>query len=231
MQQISLAITTYNRFDLTIKSFEKVIGDERISDITIVDDASTNGDGYRLKEYFKDNPKVHVIINDENCGMSLNKMKAIGISANPFVIILDSDNSINSEYLDAIEAIGELDENTIYMPDFSMPNFDFTKFAGQTISIDNVKEFVLDPMGNTCINACNYLVCRDQYLKVYKHDETVKETDTAHFFYLWMKVGYKFHIVKGMRYNHLVHEGSGWLANASYNMKKGEEIRNKILAL
>lgn len=231
MQPISLAITTYNRFDLTIKSFEKVIGDERISDITIVDDASTNGDGYRLKEYFKDNPKVHVIINDENCGMSLNKMKAIGISANPFVIILDSDNSINSEYLDAIEAIGELDENTIYMPEFSMPNFDFTKFAGQTISIDNVKEFVLDPMGNTCINACNYLVNRDQYLKVYKHDETVKETDTAHFFYLWMKAWYKFHIVKGLRYNHLVHEGSSWLANASYNMKKGEEIRNKILEL
>jgi glycosyltransferase involved in cell wall biosynthesis len=231
MQQISLAITTYNRFDLTIKSFEKVIGDERISDIVIVDDASTNGDGDRLKECFKDNPKVTVVINGSNVGMALNKMLAIGYSENQFTIILDSDNFINSEYLDAIKAIGELKQDTIYMPEFARPNFDFRKFAGQLINKQNVKEFVSDPMGNTCINACNYVVNRDFYLETFATKGTIKETDTAYFFYLWMKAGYNFQIVKDMQYDHLVHDGSAWLANAAYNMKMGEEIRNKILAL
>lgn len=229
MDKISLAITSFNRFELTIKSFEKVIDDERISEILIVDDASHDGSGKRLAQYFFNHPKVKVIIQAENCGMSLNKCHAISFCDNPIVIILDSDNSMDSTYLDALPE--DVDKDIIYMPQFARPNFDFRKFAGQTIDLSNVKEFITDPMGNTCANACNYLVNRDSYLEVYQQDETVKETDTVNFFYLWIKAGKKFHIVKDMEYNHLVHSGSGWLSNANYNMKKGEEIRNKILAL
>jgi glycosyltransferase involved in cell wall biosynthesis len=229
MQKISLTITTYNRFELTIKSFEKVIDDDRIGDILILDDCSTDGSYEKLSEYFDSHWKVRVVQQIENRGMALNKKMAIGLSKYPFTIILDSDNIIDKSYLYAIPDL--LDVDTIYMPEFSEPQFDFTKFAGQTIDKSNVKEFISDPMGNVCANACNYLVNADKYLEVFEEDSTVKESDTINFFYLWMKAGYKFHIVKGMRYFHLVHPESGWLQNANYNMKKGEEIRNKILEL
>lgn len=229
MNKLSIAVTTYMRYDLTIKSFEKVIEDDRVSEIIVVDDASPDGSGKRLAQHFFKHPKVKVIIQAENFGMSLNKCHAISFCANPFVLILDSDNSLDSYCIDALPEV--LDEDTIYMPQFARPNFDFRKFAGQTIDLSNVKEFITDPMGNTCANCCNYVVNRNKYMEVYQQDETVKETDTVNFFYLWIKSGKKFHIVKGMEYDHLVHPGSGWLSNAEYNMKKGEEIRNKILSL
>jgi hypothetical protein len=35
-------------------------------------------------------------------------------------------------------------------------------------------------------------------------------------------------IVPGMSYIHEVHEGSGWLQNADYNIKKADEIIDLI---
>ena len=35
---LSFCVTTYNRFNLTIQSFEKILDDERVSEIVISDD-------------------------------------------------------------------------------------------------------------------------------------------------------------------------------------------------
>ncbi len=229
MQKINLCLTSYNRFDLTVKSFEQVIDDERIGDILILDDCSTDGSFEKLSEYFDNHYKVRVVQQAKNRGMSVNKMMALALSKYPFAIILDSDNIIDTSYLNAIPE--SLDVEMIYMPEFASPNFDYTKFAGMVIDKSNIKEFISDPIGNVCGNTCNYLVNPDKYIEVYQEDQSVKETDTLHFLYLWLKAGYKFTIVKGMQYFHRVHDQSGWLQNADYNLAKGEEIRNKILAL
>lgn len=233
---ISVSVTSYNRFDLTIKSFENIIGNPKINQIIISDDCSPDDSGRKLKNYFDGrkyfdgkNENVKVMIQAQNRGMSLNKYMAIAMASNPFVLILDSDNIVDSSYLNALP--DELDAETIYMPDFASPNFDYRKFAGMIFDKSNIKEFISDPMGNCCANTCNYVVNRDKYMEVYQKDESVKETDTIHFLYLWLKAGYKFTIVPGMQYFHRVHDQSGWLQNANYNMKKGEEIRNKILEL
>jgi len=161
MQQISLAITTYNRYDLTIKSFEKVIGDERISDIVIVDDASTNGDGYRLKEYFKDNPKVHVYINNENLNMSRNKFYAIGICESDMVLIWDSDNVFSTDYIDALFKLGIFNDPTVInMPQFAKDNFDFRAYADKEIFAADAKKYMGDPMFRCMLNCCNYVVLK-----------------------------------------------------------------------
>ena len=39
---VTLAITTYNRIDMTVKSFAQVLDDPRITEIVIVDDHSTD---------------------------------------------------------------------------------------------------------------------------------------------------------------------------------------------
>jgi GT2 family glycosyltransferase len=221
-----LAITTWNRFDLTIHSFARVIDDPRISRILILDDASTDGSYDNLRGYFDGIDKVTVTREVVNRGMSIAKRNAIALCTQPHCIILDSDNEIGPDYLDALDKL-QLQDDTIYCPDWAMPQFDYRAFSGQTIDASKVKQFLHKPMFEQLLNTCNYLVPSLNYCKVYRHDESVKETDTLHFAYLWLKAGYKFYVVPGMRYNHLVHAESGWLKNADYNIRRG----NKTLKL
>jgi glycosyltransferase involved in cell wall biosynthesis len=138
---ISLCITTYNRPDLTIDSFVDVLYDNRISEIIIVDDFSDpkmytalsvmieglrEGGGYQTG-YHK---KLKLHRNDENIGMSRNKAKAIELASNPWCILFDSDNIIDSSYLDALPEY--LAPSVIYCPDFAKPQFDYRKYSGQT---------------------------------------------------------------------------------------------------
>lgn len=229
--QISLAITTFERYDLTIKSFEKVIDDPRIDDIVLLDDCSQDGSYEKLVDYFKGYEKVRIIRQLINRGMSLNKKDAISYAKNPWVILFDSDNVISPEYIDALEAVGELSPDTIYCPDFSRDKFSYKAFSGQQFDRSNIKDLVSDSMGNVCMNSCNYVVPRDQYLTVYWHNPEMKATDTVFFALLWLSSGNKFHIVKDMEYDHLVGPQSGFLKDCDYNMKKSQEIRELILGL
>src|SRR5688572_28640863 len=99
--KLSLCITTYNRYEMTIESFSKVLDDPRIDDIVIIDDASEDGSGLMLFNYFKDNDKVRVILQATNKGMCKNKFDAIAFARNEWAIIFDSDNIIGPDYLDA----------------------------------------------------------------------------------------------------------------------------------
>lgn len=234
---ISLCITTYNRFELTIESFAQVIDDPRIDDIVILDDCSTDGSYEKLVNHFAGINKVRVIRQAQNRGMSLNKRDAIALAKNEWVIILDSDNVLGDNYLNAIESFGiypgyhNLKPDTIYCPDFAKPEFDYRKFKGETFDRHNIIDLVSDHMGNCAINTCNYLVHRDTYLKVYQHNAGMKGTDTIWFNYLWLKTGYSFYVVSGMQYFHRVHSGSGFLADAGYNMMQAEKVRKMIMTL
>jgi len=228
--KISLAVTTFNRFELTIKSFEKVLSDDRISEVVILDDHSTNGAYEGLRDYFEGSMKVKVIMQSNNRGMAVNKADAISFCKEEWVLILDSDNTIDVSFLDAIEKL-YLRPDTIYCPSFARPTFDYRTFSDIIFNRNNVKKYLDLPFFEQSLNTCNYLVYRRLYNSVFTKDESIKETDTLYFAYLWMRAGYSFHIVPGMEYDHLVHSGSGWLQNAAYNIQKAEEIKKLIRAL
>ncbi len=228
--KLSLALTTYNRYDLTIQAFDKVIDDERIDDIVILDDASTDGSYEKLRDYFKGNEKVRVLRQLTNQNMSRNKRDAIAYCKNPFVILLDSDNCISKQYIDALEGI-ELREDTIICPTEARPNFIYKKFAGRTFDRNNAKELVSDPMGNCQTNTCNYIVPRDEYIRIYEYNPEMRSTDTCWFAYLWFKAGNKFHLVDGLGYEHKNWEGSSFMQEVDYNMRQAEKVRQLILSL
>lgn len=229
---ISLCITTYNRVDLLLQSFPQVINDDRISEIIIVDDHSDLGIFNKIDFQVREMPKVRLCRNDENIGMSRNKAKAIGLAENEWCIILDSDNVIDSSYLDAIDKIHpDLNETTIYCPQFAKPQFDYRKYAGMTITSDNVGRVMAKPMGECLFNTCNYLVNRDQYLNVYDHNPEMKGTDTIWFNYLWLRAGNSFFVVPEMEYAHKVHEGSGFMADVEYNMQMAKKVKQLITTL
>lgn len=231
---LSLAITTMNRFEMTIESFAQVIDDPRIDDIVILDDCSTDGSYEKLRDYFKGNEKVRVIRQAQNRGMSLNKRDAIALSKNEWALIFDSDNILGKDYLDALERQiykeGSFHQFCIYLPSFAKPNFDYRKYSCRTYGVMQSPP-VHEEAANCMMNTCNYVVNRNEYLRVYRHNPEMKGTDTIWFNYLWLKSANSFYVVPEMEYIHRVHEGSGFMSDVDYNMKQSEKIKKMILAL
>lgn len=227
--KLTLAITTFNRYDLLLESFANVIDDPRIDEVLIMDDASKDEYWNKIKELPKFNDKIKVVRQLSNQGMSRNKMAAVLNSKNEWVILFDSDNIINKNYLDSIPET--LKDNTIYLPCFARPAFDFRKYSHLLIDKEDAAISILDDTFNMMLNCCNYVVPREEYLNVFAEDSTVKASDTILFAYNWLKKGNKFKVVEGMEYVHRIHAGSGFLEDCDYNMKKSAETRKMIQAL
>lgn len=243
MLKLSVAITTYNRFDLTIKSFEQVLDHPNIDEVVIFDDGSDKYYYELLENEFDSNnknKKVKLFKSAINLGMSRAKRTSVLLCENDWVILFDSDNVLTHEYIDAFlnqEGVNKyllygFNDRTIYMPDFAKPNFDYTNFSGRVLGCENIKSFLLSqPNYGALMNTCNYIVPRERYLKVWEQNLQMKGTDTYWFNYLWLREKNIFNVVKGMQYDHLVHEGSEWMQYAQYNMQKAREIDQLIREL
>ncbi len=237
MKTISLCLTNYNRHELLIKSFEKVLADDRISEIIISDDHSDDNIYFDLKRKlidesaFSRTSKVKLHRNDINIGMSLNKAKSISLATNEWCILLDSDNVIDKDYIDCLYDLFKWEPDIIYQPDFAAPSFDFRKFAGICVDKNTNKKYIDDSMYFCFLNACNYFVHRQTYLETYEHNSLIKEVDTMWHNYNHLKAGGKIYFVPEMTYVHTVHAGSGWMRHADENMAKAEEIKKLMLGL
>lgn len=233
--KLTLSITTYNRYELLLESFANVIDDHRIDEILIMDDCSEELYWKKIKELPNFNPKIKVVRQLANRGMSVNKRDAIFHSKNEWVILFDSDNVIGKDYLDAFESgsswvFDHPTPNFIYCPSFAKPTFDYRKYQGRVFDTAS-KPNLYDPSCNCLFNTCNYIVNRGEYLKVWEENKQMKGSDTIWFNYLWLKSGKIFTVVPNMHYFHRVHEGSGFMQDADYNMKKAEEIKKLIMNL
>lgn len=246
--KLSLCITTYNRYEMTIESFAQVLNDDRIDDIVIMDDASKDEIWQALFldiENLK-SEKIRFFHSDNNVGMSRNKYNAISRAKNEWCIIFDSDNIIGPDYLDAFEGfitdnrgvpnLAAVENNYIFCPDFAMPNFDYTALAqgSPTHGIYNKRDAarcIIDSRFNCLMNTCNYIVNRDYYISAYQYNPEHKASDTVWHNYNHLKSGGLISVVPNMRYFHRVHDGSGFMQDAKYNMDQAEKVRKLIQQL
>lgn len=230
---LSLCITTFNRYELLKESYAQVIDDPRISEIIIVDDASTEP-GIKEKVNSLADRKVKVFHQAQNRGMSMNKRDAISYASNPWVIIFDSDNIIGPDYLDAfykmLNGATPLDD-TIYCPSFAKPEFSYLQYEDFLVNKQYAAKLIKEDMFNTCANTCNYIVNRDYYLKTYQYNEKHIASDTIWHAYNHLRVGGWFHIVPNMQYYHRVHKGSGFLQGVDHNMRMQAQVRKLIMEL
>ena len=224
---ITLAITTHNRPEMTFDSFSDVLNHDLISEVLIVDDHSELPNFIRLKELCEGNSKIKLIRNEKNLGCYHNKRKAVLESKNEWVILFDSDNKIDRSYIDSIASI-ELDPNTIYAPEFAKPHFDYRGFSGVTMSKSNVSKYASQDKFDCLINTCNYLVCRDEYLSAWKDHLEPWTADTLFMNYNWLMAGNKIHVVKGMQYMHLVHDGSHYKEHVNKTGNLADEVMKKL---
>lgn len=231
---ISLCLTTYNRTELLFDSFRQVLNDDRISEIVIVDDRSTDENYNTVAWFVKDIPKVKLFRNDSNLDCYRNKRESVEKATGEWVIVFDSDNVMTKAYLDRIENIlvAGLNNKTVYQPSFARPNFNFTKYEGLQINKFNVAKYISDPTFQTMLNAMNYFVNREEYLKVWDNSIDPVTSDSIYHNYNWLKAGNSIYVVPSLEYDHLVHSGSHYQNNVRRTPRNlHEEIVNQIKSL
>lgn len=204
MRQISLCIPTYNRKDLLQKSFEKVFDNEAITEIVISDDCSDLGVYADMQALFEGMPKIKLFRNEKNKDCYQNKKIAVELATNKWVILLDSDNVIDFDYLFRIFQLMEWKEDTAYLPSFAAPHFDYRKYEGLEITKENVQHYMHDPTFTTCLNTHNHFVNRKFYLKCWDGSVDPHTADSIYMNYLYLKNGGKLYVVPGLTYQHRV---------------------------
>jgi glycosyltransferase involved in cell wall biosynthesis len=217
MNKISIALTNYNRTDLLFESIAQVINDERIDEIVISDDHSTDNIFDQVCEKYKDVEKVQIFRNTENLDCYRNKRQAVKRATNEYVILFDSDNVLTKEYIDRIYS-GENGEriwspSVLLAPSFAKPHFDFRELSGKLISKENVSSLLNVGNCSTMLNAMNYFVNREEFLRVWDGGIDPVTSDSLYQNYNWLSGGNSIYVVPHLEYTHLVHSGSHYQNN------------------
>lgn len=208
-RKIGVCIPTYMRPKMTMRCFMNVYHDERVAQIVIVDDASTNENWERLVDLCRGMDKIRLVRNTENLDCYANKYAAICHSGMDWNCLWDSDNDFDTVYLDKIFEIGNWEEDTAYLPSFAAPHFDYRKYEGLLVTKNNVSQYAHDSTFTTALNTANYFVNRSFYMKCW--DSTV-DPHTADSIYMncqYLKNDGKLFIVPGLTYTHRVDDHVG----------------------
>ena len=204
-ETLSVCLTNFNREKLLYESIEQVIDDERISEIIISDDCSDYELYKRVVEYYKAWPKVKVSRNDTNVDCFRNKRKAVSLASNEFVILFDSDNILTKSYIDKLFHF-EWDKHVIFQPVFAKPKFNFKEYSGLKITSKNVARHIEFVTFGTMLNAMNYFVNRDEYLRVWNGDVDPVTSDSLYQNHQWLSHGNSIYVVPGLEYEHRVED-------------------------
>lgn len=247
VEKVALCITHYNRVDLLFKSFEKVLDDPRISRIYISDDNSrdevweelcnrVDSTNERLKWEILKN-RIVAYRNTRNVGCYHNKAAVLSYGVDDeYAILLDSDNVIDTSYLDAMFRVPEeyLDGKTILAPEFARPAFRYHQFAASYFDRNSIKQHI-PTMQRTqfdcLINCANYVVPVKEYLRVFDPDFNPWTCDTVYQLYNWLKAGNGMYVVPGMQYDHLIHDGSHYKEHVHKVPGLFEQITQNIMKL
>lgn len=211
-RRIAIAIPTFNRSEMTIDAFIDVYNDERVGEIIIVDDASDIEIYNQLKSIADKLPKVKLFRNIFNKDCYFNKLTAVSYASLDWVVLLDSDNKIDTSYIDIIYELHWQDQ-CIYTPSFAKPSFDFRAYEGLTIARHNVAQYVDKPMFEVCLNAANYFVNKNKYCENWTNEIDPVTSDSIFVAKRWLERGGEIFIVPNLNYEHRVWNESHWQNN------------------
>ena len=236
--KLSLVIPTFNRTDFVIEAFNQVLANPVINEIVISDDFSDCEVYIKLWNLINNlnAEKIKLFRNDENLGPLLNKYEAVKKCKNGWIIMVDSDNRIDNDYIEKIIQLSSLEEDTLYCPERLMEingkvNFSYHEYRDLIISKDNVKKYI-DNINFECwMNTGNYFFNRKAYLRNVENnkiDSKLCLTDSVYFSYLWLLSGNRMQIVPDLYYVHRIHKGSWWQNHSKDCVRLTTEIVNKI---
>jgi glycosyltransferase involved in cell wall biosynthesis len=229
--KITVSIPYYNRSNLIMETIKPLVEQDSVDEILICDDCSKQEDFDRLLRKTEGIEKIRIVRNIENVHTLQNKHNCVFFAKNEWVLLLDSDNVVEYDYFKTLLKIKYFETDTIYHTSFAAPTFDYRQFNDETITKKNVKNFVHHPIFMTLLNTVNFFVNRDEFLKNYKYDSSIRAADGIFLTHNWLKNGNKIYIVPDLKYYHRVHEGSEFLRERDNNMKLINYWMNQVKLL
>lgn len=227
---LGVAIPTWRRAAWTLEAVSDVLGDPRVAEVTVVDDGSGPETKDALASLFAGQSKARLFFKHDNVGCYFNKRRAVFESALEWVVLLDSDNRVGKNYLDAIGPAPH-DPDVLYAPSFAMPAFDYRAYEGLEVTRANLHAYVDAPRFLTALNTGNFFVNRRAYLEVFDQTSQPYAVDSLYFAYCWLASGRRILFVPGMHYKHRVHGGSNYVAMAPRTADFAAALDKKVREL
>jgi glycosyltransferase involved in cell wall biosynthesis len=210
---VSACFTNFNRTDLLFDAIAPFLSDERITEIIISDDHSTEEVYQSLLWKYNGIEKVKIFRNYENLDCYRNKRQSVKQATNEWVFVLDSDNKFSKEFIDTIFSQQKWNHSWAYAPEFARPHFNFTALRGEAISRNNINSLIDKGSCTTMLNAMNYFVNREEFLRVWDGSVDPVTSDSLYQNYNWLKAGNTVYVVPNLQYDHNVHSGSHYQNN------------------
>jgi glycosyltransferase involved in cell wall biosynthesis len=210
---ITASFTNYNRTDLLFKAIESFLNDIRIDEIVISDDNSDEEIFHTVCWKYNGIEKVKIYRNSKNLDCYRNKREAVKLASHDWVLLLDSDNVFDIKFIDTIFGQMPWNKTWAYAPDFARPYFDFRKISGVAVSRNNINTYLDKGSCSTMLNAMNYFVNRDEFLRVWDGSCDPVTSDSLFQNYNWLKAGNTVYVTPGLQYEHQVHSGSHYQNN------------------
>jgi glycosyltransferase involved in cell wall biosynthesis len=213
---ISIAIPAFNSSAYIELAFKEIYDDPRVTEIVVVDDHSD--DFPTLERKLAQYEKVKLVRNEENLGGFWNKQKAVSLCVNKWVGVLDSDNRLTPDYLEAWYDVTVPDQTVIYCPVKGRDSLNYKEIEAEYMGLEEIKDYLeMYPVMTTkFLNTGNYIVNREKYLSVFRGKVNKSVPCAIAFNYLWLLAGYQFFICPNMNYVHTVGFGRFWKDNVKY---------------
>jgi hypothetical protein len=233
-RKISVAIANYNQEKIIHRSLKNILADDRIGEIIILDDGSNLISFEKTKKKLEGiSPKINLFRRDKNLGILTTKIQAIELCQNDWVILLDSDNTVNKNYLKAIYNLNPWTKDTIYCPARPLPLLNFDRLSGLTIDFEKIKELLIRETVITekLLNDGNFFLNKNAFLALLKKYEFLnpQASDVIFINYIWLSNDNKITVLPDSSYFHRIHSGGSWTGKATHSAFYFEEIKNKIL--
>ena len=216
----SLCIPTMDRFDFLKTYLQEYIDNELIDEIIITDE--NGNDIEKIKQFYPDNAKLMLVKNENKLGPFLNKLKACKLAKNEWIALIDSDNFANKDYfLVAQKYIHENihnEKNIILAPCFAKPNFNYLQFSGIVLNKEYFKNNKnMQFHSTTLMNTGNYIIHKYliDHLNINNELNNISQSSSCDVIYfntlLFEQFDLHLHVVPGLEYDHVVHDGSVYL--------------------
>lgn len=195
----SLGITTHDRIVEVVRLISSVYHCPEIKEIVIIDDCSLDYERLLSYTHFK---KIKLFRNETNLGCFKNKLEVIKKCTQPYVLLIDSDNVIDAEYVK--KAIENVDGKSIIAPSKALPNFDYTSIVG-TLDKSVLPNIRHNNTLECSLNTCNMCIPREEFLAFMETLDTnfvPKGVDSLYMAVEWLKSGREIKVVEGMSYLH-----------------------------
>lgn len=226
MFEISLCITTFNRYDTFLKkNLPKFLESPYISEIVIVDDAS---DDYvkLINEYGINHPIIKIYKQPYNVGGFKNKIYTTSLATKEWICLLDSDNYIDERYFKPLFEEWHkngIHRDYIYTASKALPLFILNNENIKVIGKDEWNRLM--PPKDWFINLGNF-VFHKTLVPFLNH----KDYATIHPYglcssminWIGVKNNFKIKFVENMTYDHAIHPNN----NESYYLATTQQSGN-----